>query len=113
MYGNEEHAQQIHGNTLAETFKTLQENGLAVRQDKCETNVPSIEYNGMIFNKKLYYIKELPFPSNVAKLKSFLDMTNYLSRSIKGFSMVSEPLRRLFKQYIDWVWTRDRAFNSM
>ena len=53
VYRNEEHAQQIHENTLAETVKTLHENGLAVRQDKCETNGPSIEYNGMIFNKKL------------------------------------------------------------
>ena len=77
----------------------------------------------MIFNrtgvspdpKKVQALKELPTPSNVAKLRSFLGMMNYLSRFIKDFSIISEPLRRLTKKDADWVWAfeQDVAFSSL
>ena len=83
----------------------------------------SIENYGMIFSKtgvspdpkKVQALKELPPPSNVATLRSFLGMMNYLSRFIKDFSIVSEPLRRLTKKDADWVWAfeQDAAFSSL
>ena len=89
----------MHDNALAETIKILHRNGLTVRLHKCETNMSWIEYYMMIFNKdgvspdpkKLQAIEKLPSPSNVAKLRGFLGMMNYLSRFIKDFSMISEP----------------------
>ena len=50
VYGKGEYA-QMHDNALTETLKTLHENGLTMRLDECETNMPSIEYYGMIFSK--------------------------------------------------------------
>ena len=65
--------------------------------------------------KKVQALKELPTPSNMAKLRSFLWMMNYLSRFIKDFSIISEPLRRLTKKDADWVWAfeQDTAFSSL
>ena len=83
----------------------------------------SIEYYGTIFSKtgvspdpkKVQALKELPPQSNVAKLRSFLGMMNYLSLFIKDFSIISEPLRRLTKKDADWVWAfeQDAAFSSL
>ena len=66
--------------------------------------------------KKVQALKELPPPSNVATLRSFLGMMNYLLRFIKDFSIVSEPMRRLTKKKdADWVWAfkQDAAFSSL
>ena len=52
--------------------------------------------------------KELPHPSNVAKLRSFLGMMNYLSRFIKDL-VISEPLRRLTKKDVDWLWSSEQV----
>ena len=42
-------------------------------------------------------------------------MMNYLSRFIKDFSIISEPLRRLTKKDADWVWAfeQDAAFSLL
>ena len=65
--------------------------------------------------KKVQDINKLPPSSNVAKLRGFLNMMNYLSRFIKGFSMIREPPIRFTKNGIVWVWTinQDAAFNSL
>ena len=123
IYGKGEYAQAMHDRTLAETLDALHTNGLTLNLDKCKVNMTSIEYYRMIFSrtgvspdpKKVQALKELPTPSNVAKLRSFLGMMNYLSRFIKDFSIISEPLRRLTKKDADWVWAieQDAAFSSL
>ena len=123
IYGKGENAQAMHDRALAETLDALHTNGLTLNLDKCKVNMTSIEYYGMIFSKtgvspdpkKVQALKELPPPSNVATLRSFLGMMNYLSRFIKDFSIVSEPLRRLTKKDADWVWAfeQDAAFSSL
>ena len=123
IYGKGENAQAMHDRALAETLDALHTNGLTLNLDKCKVNMTSIEYYGMIFSKtgvspdpkKVQALKELPPPTNVATLRSFLGMMNYLSRFIKDFSIVSEPLRRLTKKDADWVWAfeQDAAFSSL
>ena len=123
IYGKGENAQAMHDRALAETLDALHTNGLTLNLDKCKVNMTSIEYYGMIFSKtgvspdpkKVQALKELPPPSDVAKLRSFLGMMNYLSRFIKDFSIISEPLRRLTKKEADWVWAfeQDAAFSSL
>ena len=123
IYRKGENAQAMHDRALAETLDALHTNGLTLSLDKCKVNMTSIEYYGMIFSrtgvspdpKKVQALKELTTPSTVAKLWSFLGMTNYLSRFIKDFSIISEPLRRLTKKDAYWVWAfeQDAAFSSL
>ena len=120
IYGKGENAQAMHDRALAETLDALHTNSLTLNMDKCKVNMTSIEYYGMIFSKtgvssdpkKVQALKELPPPSNVAKLRSFLGMMNYLSRFIK---CLHHPLRRLTKKDADWVWAfeQDAAFSSL
>ena len=123
IYGKGENAQAIHDRALAETLDALHTNGLTLNLDKCKVNMTSIEKFGMIFSKtgvssdhnKVQALKELPPPSNVATLRSFLGVMNYLSRFINDFSIVSEPLRRLTKKDAYWVWAfeQDAAYSSL
>ena len=100
IYGKGENAQAMHGRSLVETLEVLHTNGLTLNLDKCKVNMTSIEYYGMIFSKtsvspdpkKVQALKELAPPSNVAKLRSFLGMMNYLSRFIKDLSIINKPL---------------------
>ena len=64
---------------------------------------------------KVQALKELPPPPNVAKLRSFLCMMNYLSRFIKDFAIISEPLRCLTKKDVDWLLSseQDAAFTVL
>ena len=113
----------MHDKALADTIDALHTNGLTLNLDKCKVNLPSIEYYGMMFSKtgvspdpnKIQALKELPPLSNVAKLRSFLGMMNYLSRFIKDFAIISEPLRRLTKKDVDWLWSseQDAAFTTL
>ena len=113
----------MHDRALAETLDALHTNGLTLNLDKCKVNMTSIEYYVMIFSrtgvsadpKKVQALKELPTPSNVAKLRSFLGMMNYLLQFIKDFSIISEPLRRLTKNEADWVlaFEQEAAFSSL
>ena len=123
IYGKGENAQAMHDRAIAETIDALHTNGLTLNLDKCKVNMTSTEYYGMIFSKagvssdpkKVQALKELPPPSNVAKLSTFLGMMNYLSRFIKDFSTIGEPLIRLTKKDADWVWAfeQDAAFSSL
>ena len=84
-------AQQMHDKALADTLDALHTNCPTLNLDKCKVNLLSIEYYGIIFSEtgvspdpnKVQALKELPPPSNVAKLRSVQGMMNYLSRFIK------------------------------
>ena len=113
----------MHDKALADPLDALHTNGLTLNLDKCKVNLPSTEYYGMIFSKtgvspdpnKVQALKELPPPPNVAKLRSFLGMMNYVSRFIKDFAIISEPLRRLTKKDVDWLLSseQDAAFTAL
>ena len=123
IYGKGENALAIHDRALAETLDALHTNGLTLNMDKCKVIMTSIENYGIIFSKtgvspdpkKVQTLKELPPPSNVSKARIFIGMMNYLSRFIKDFSIISEPLRRLTKKDADWVWAFEQVatFSSL
>ena len=48
----------------------------------------------------------------MAEIRSFLGMTNYVSRFKNNYSSITEPLRRLTKQENPFTWTdeQEQAF---
>ena len=46
----------------------------------------------------------MPPPTNISKLRSFVGMTNYLSRFIPNYSMRIYLLLELTKKNIPWLW---------
>ena len=64
---------------------------------------------------KVETIKQLPAPANAKEVRSFLGMTNYLSRFIHHYSRISTPLRELTKKETIWKWTQicEKAFKDL
>ena len=92
--------------TLDSVLQTLAQNNLTLNLEKCEFYKTEIEFFGFIFSsngispsaEKIKAIKQLASPKNVNEIRSFLGMTNFLSRFIVGYSEISAPLRHLTKK---------------
>ena len=101
----------------------LKEKNLTLNKDKCEFNKDSLEFYGYIFSangispspNKVCAIKNMDIPSNVSEVRSFLAMTNYLSRFIPQYSTLTEPLRILTRQDVKWYWGQEQqtAFDKL
>ncbi|KAL0860421.1 hypothetical protein ABMA27_009813 [Loxostege sticticalis] len=60
-------------------------------------------------------ICNLPVPSNVKHLQTFLQTCSWYRRFIDNFSRIAEPLTRLTKKKAVWAWTeeQDTAYNKL
>ena len=88
----------------------------------CQSTIrkTKIKFYGFIFSEsgfsadleKIEAIKNVERPKTVAEIRSFLGMTNYVSRFINNYSSITEPLRRLTKQENPFTWTdeQEQAF---
>jgi hypothetical protein len=105
--------QEEHDKRLCKLFERLKERNLTLNKAKCEFDKDKLEFYGHIFSangisadpKKISAIRNTQIPTDVGEVRSFLAMTNYVGRFISNYSIVTEPLRRLTKQGIQWEWT--------
>ena len=110
----------VHGKTKAEhdeslrkTLKRLQEKGAKLNREKCKLSVNKLTFFGHVFSdkgisvgpEKIKSIVDTDPPKNVAEVRSFLGMTQYVSRFIPQYATLTEPLRRLTKQDVPWKWS--------
>lgn len=120
VYGS---SQEQHDRRLAAALRRLQEKGLTLNKQKCEFNKKTLEFFGYIFSengfsadkKKCEIIKNTPAPQNASEVRSFLAMTNYVSRFIPNYSTTTEPLRMLVKKDVKFVWEerQQNAFDKL
>ena len=115
--------QNEHDERLEAVLKRLQDKNLTLNKGKCEFNKRKLEFFGFVFGengmsadpKKCEVIKNAPPPTNVSELRSFLAMTNYVSRFIAHYSTITEPLRALLKKEATWQWNQEQqiAFDQL
>lgn len=116
-------SQEEHDRNLEAVFARLKEKNLTLNRQKCEFNKDKLVFYGYIFSKnglsadpeKVKAIKDAPPPTNVTELRSFLGMTNYVSRFIPTYSTITAPLRKLTKAGVAWEWTESQqnAFETL
>lgn len=53
---------------------------------------------------KIQAIKSAESPTNTSEVKSFLGMTNYVSRFIQYYSTITQPIRILTQKNMAWKW---------
>ena len=117
VYGRNQHE---HDERLEAVLKRLQDRNLTLNKAKCEFNKHKLEFFGYVFGenglsadpKKCEVIKNAPPPTNVSELRSFLAMTNYVSRFIVHYSTITEPLRALLKMEVTWQWNPEHLTAS-
>jgi hypothetical protein len=89
---------------------------------KCEFVVTSVVYfghkilpNGIMADRaKVVAILEMPNPTNVHTLRSFIRLCNYYKIYVH-FSSIAHPLYALLKKDVAWTWSEEaqEAFNTL
>ena len=115
--------QEDHDRALRKVFQRLKDKRLTLNKGKCEFNRDSIEFYGFNFGKggvspdpkKVEAIRKMAVPQSVKEVRSFLGLTNYVSRFVPNYSDITKPLRDLTKKETQWAWTdeHDSAFQKL
>ncbi|KAG8199258.1 hypothetical protein JTE90_003683 [Oedothorax gibbosus] len=97
--------------------------GLKLSLSKCHFFRREVKYLGHIVSSagvqtdpdKTEAVKNWPRPKDVHELRSFLGLSTYYRRFVKGFSMIARPLHRLTEKQQKFTWTPecDEAFDHL
>lgn len=108
---------------LKKVFAKLREHHLFVKREKCSFAQMEVAFLGhkikggiiMMDEGKIKAIADWEVPANVKELRSFLGLTNYYRRFIKGYSAKAAPLTDLLKKDQGWAWSINcqRAFENL
>ncbi len=95
---------------------------MKIHPKKCEFVVTSIDYLGhrilpnaiMVHLTKVVAILEMPNPTDVHMLRSFIKLCNYYRIYVQDFSTIAHPLYALLKKDVAWTWNDEaqEAFNT-
>ena len=104
-----------HLKRLENVFNRLREYKLKAKMSKCQFGRREIKYLGHVLSAKgiatdpdkIKVIKNLPNPTNVTEVRSFLGMVGYYRRFIPSFAELSEPLNKLLKKNAKFNWTTE------
>jgi hypothetical protein len=99
---------------LEELFMRLQEVNMKIHPKKCEFVVTSVIYLGHIILPncimahwaKVIAILEMPNPTDVHTLKSFIRLCNYYMIYVQDFNTILHPLYALLKD-VAWTWSEE------
>ncbi len=96
---------------------------MKIHPKKCEFVITSIVYlghrilpNGIMAHwTKVVAILEMPNPTNVHTLRSFIGLCNYYMIYVKDFSTIVHLLYVLLKKDVVWTWSEEsqEAFNTL
>ncbi len=100
---------------LEELFKKFHEVNMKIHPKKCEFVVTSIVYFGhiilpngiMVHWAKVVTILEMPNPTDVHTLRSFIGLYNYNKNYVQDFSTIAHPLYALLKKDVAWTWSEE------
>ena len=92
-----------HDTHLRVVLETLRKEQLYAKMSKCEFWLKEVSFLGHILSKegirvdlrKIEVILEWKPPRCVTEVRSFLGLTGYYRRFVKGFSLTAAPMARL------------------
>ena len=112
-----------HLKDLEAVFTRLREAQLKLKASKCSFGKTEIQLLGYIITpegihsdpEKVRAIAEMPAPTTVKQIRSFVGMVNYYAKTIPGYARVSEPLVKLTRKNQPFVWGPDQqqAFDNL
>ncbi len=96
---------------------------MKIHPKKCEFAVTSIVYlghrilpNGIMAHwAKVVAILEMPNPTDVHTLRSFIELCNYYKIYVQDFNTIAHPLYALLMKDVAWTWSEEaqEAFNTL
>ena len=112
-----------HNRLLREVLKRLSDADVRLKREKCEFALNTVEFLGHIIGddqvrpppSKVKAILDFLAPKDVKEIQRFHGLANYLREYIKDFSTIMEPITRLNKKDIPFVWGEEqgKAFNKL
>ena len=107
--------QEDHDKALRSVFQKLKDNGLCVQRDKCVFNTDSVTYlghqisaDGITPNPPLVHaILHASTPTSATMVRSFLGLCGYYSKFIANYASKVEPIRKLQRENVPFVWTKE------
>lgn len=112
-----------HSQNLRAALSRIKEAGLTLNKKKCKFKQDSIAFFGHIFSKegiqadpkKIDAVVKMSAPEDATAVRSFLGMTNYLSRFIPSYADLTAPLRKLTKNdtKFEWLKEQEEAFKEI
>ena len=114
---------------LGTIFQKLREVGLKLKPSKCKLFKTSLLYLGHIVSedgirtdpKKIEAMLQWPVPLTVTDVRSFIGLTNYYQRFLKGYAKIARPLTALIsgenadkkKTLVVWTSKCQEAFEQL
>ena len=112
-----------HAEHLSSVLAMLSRHGLKLQLSKCTFAVTRTKYLGHVLDGEGVhvdpsYVKgvtDMPLPSSVKELQSFLGLTGYYRRFINSYSEIALPLYSLLRKDVKWEWTEQhtQAVNTL
>lgn len=91
--------------------------------DKCKFRETEITYIGHTLSEsgitacltKVQAIREMPAPCDKKGVQRLLGTVNYLAKFVPNMSILTEPIRNLLRDDVEFVWTheQDKAFEKI
>ncbi len=112
-----------HLQHLGAVLSRLREVNLKLNPSKCCFAAENIVFLGHVVSKegtkpdpgKIDAVLRFPEPKTVTNVKSFLGLTGYYRKYIRGYSRMASPLFELTKKDVAFVWNKNcqRAFDDL
>jgi hypothetical protein len=104
-----------HLQHLGAVLSRLKEVNLKLNPSKCCFAAESIVFLGHVVSKegtkpdpgKIDAVLRFPEPKTVTNVRSFLGLTGYYRKHIRGCSRLASPLFELTKKDVVFVWNQD------
>jgi hypothetical protein len=114
---------QEHRRHVREVVQRLHKAGLQIDIGKCEFEVTSTKYLGIIVTptgiemdpEKVRSITQWLPPPSLKDLQRFIGFANFYRRFIRGFSSICKPLNDLMRKDKPWHWGQEQqdAFDTL
>ena len=112
-----------HLERLVRVLGRLRSAGLKLKPEKCSLMQRSVSFLGHVVSgegiatdpKKIETVTEWPVPNSVKEVRSFLGLTGYYRRFVKGYASIAAPLHALTQKGRIFEWTEEtqEAFETL
>ena len=104
---------QEHDQHLVNFLEVCRKNTLTLNPDKMQFRLPQVSFFGHQWSarglspdpKKIAAVKRMELPQDVEMMRSFLGLVNYLNRFSPHLAELSEPLRQICRQNVEFELT--------
>ena len=104
--------EQDHDKAFTKLLETAEKNNIKLNFDKIQYKQQEVEFLGETYmtqgckpsSAKFKAITEMPKPTTLKDLQTFLGMVQYLSKFSPRIAEIAEPLRDLMKKHAPYAW---------